>query len=162
MSTSSTGTPVPAGTPAGPVQVDPRGLRFGAAVTSVVVAAALLTVTPAREVALVLTGVQAVVFAIGAFLGVRHSPYGRVFARFVRPRLGAPTELEDARPPQFAQAVGLVFAVVALVALAADAAAVALVALAFALVAALLNAVVGFCLGCEMYLLIRRATAGTA
>ena len=144
------------------VQVDPRGLRFGAAVTSVVLAAALLCVSPAREVALVLTGVQAVVFAIGAFLGVRHSPYGRVFARFVRPRIGAPAELEDSRPPQFAQAVGLVFALVALVALAVDAPVVALAALALALVAALLNAAAGFCLGCEMYLLIRRATARPA
>ncbi|GAA1735852.1 DUF4395 domain-containing protein [Aeromicrobium alkaliterrae] len=162
MSTSPTGTPVPAAGPSAPAQVDPRGLRFGAAVTSVVLAAALLTVSPAREVALVLVGVQTVVFAIGAFLGVRHSPYGRVFARFVRPRLGAPDELEDARPPQFAQAVGLGFAVVALVALAAGAPVVALVALAFALVAALLNAVVGFCLGCEIYLLARRASTRPA
>ncbi len=146
-------------TPAG---VDPRGLRFGAAVTSVVVAAALLTASPVREVALVLTAVQAVVFAIAAFLGVRHSPYGRVYARFVRPRLDPPAELEDPRPPQFAQAVGLAFVVVALVALAADLQVLALVALALALVAALLNAVVGFCLGCELYLLLRRATAPAA
>lgn len=159
MSTSSTATSAPADAPA---QVDPRGLRFGAAVTAVVVAAALLAVEPAREVALVLTAVQAVVFAIGAFLGVRHSPYGRVFGRLVRPRLAPPAELEDARPPQFAQAVGLVFASVALVALALDAQAVALAALALALVAALLNAVVGLCLGCEMYLLVRRAAATAA
>lgn len=156
MTTSTTGTSRPAGVPA---QVDPRGLRFGAAITSLVIAAALLAVEPAREVALVLTAVQTVVFAIAAFLGVRHSPYGRIFGRFVRPRLAPPSELEDARPPQFAQAVGLTFAVVALAALALDLQVVALVALAFALVAALLNAVVGLCLGCEMYLLIRRATA---
>lgn len=156
MSTSSLTTSAPSEAPA---QVDPRGLRFAAALTSVVIAAALLTVEPVREAAIVLTAVQAVVFAIGAFLGVRHSPYGRLFGRLVRPRLAPPTELEDARPPRFAQAVGLVFTTVALVALALDAQVVALVALAFALVAALLNAAIGFCLGCEMYLLIRRATS---
>ncbi len=159
MTTSSTATSAPAGVPA---QVDPRGLRFGAALTSVVVAAALVTVAPAREVAIVLTAVQTVVFAIAAFLGVRHSPYGRIFGRLVRPRLAPPTELEDPRPPRFAQAVGLVFASVALVALALDVQALALVALALALVAALLNAVVGLCLGCEMYLLVRRVAAPAA
>ncbi|MEG9226966.1 DUF4395 domain-containing protein [Aeromicrobium sp. Sec7.5] len=159
MSTSSIATSTPVGAP---TQVDPRGLRFGAALTSLVVAAALLTVSPAREVAIVLTAAQTVVFAIGAFLGVRHSPYGRIFGRVVRPRIGPPAELEDARPPRFAQAVGLVFAVVALAALALDLQVLALVALAFALVAALLNAVVGLCLGCEMYLLVRRATAPAA
>lgn len=156
MSTSSTTTSTPSGAPA---QVDPRGLRFAAALTSVVVAAALLTVEPAREVAIVLTAVQTLVFATAAFLGVRHSPYGQIFGRLVRPRLGPPAELEDARPPRFAQAVGLVFTAVALVALALGGQVVALVALAFALVAALLNAVVGFCLGCEMYLLVRRVAA---
>ena len=161
MTTSSTAaaTSAPASAPA---QVDPRGLRFAAALTSVVVAAALVTVEPAREVAIVLTAVQTVVFAIAAFLGVRHSPYGRIFGRLVRPRLAPPAELEDARPPRFAQAVGLVFASVALVALALDLPVLALVALAFALVAALLNAVVGLCLGCEMYLLVRRVAAPAA
>ncbi|MCK5891415.1 MAG: DUF4395 domain-containing protein [Aeromicrobium sp.] len=155
----STSTSTPAGVSA---QVDPRGLRFAAALTSLVLAAALLSVEPAREIALVLTAAQAVVFAIGAFLGVRHSPYGRFFGRVVRPRLAAPTELEDARPPQFAQAVGLAFATVALVGLALDLPVLALVALALALVAALLNAAVGFCLGCEMYLLVRRVAAPAA
>ena len=156
MSTSSLTTSAPSEVMA---QVDPRGLRFAAALTSVVVAAALVTAEPVREAAIVLTAAQAVVFAVGAFLGVRHSPYGRLFGRFVRPRLAPPTELEDARPPRFAQAVGLVFTAVALVALALDAQVVALVALAFALVAALLNAAIGFCLGCEMYLLVRRVAA---
>ncbi len=155
MSTPTLETPAVA-------QVDPRGLRFGAAVTAVVIAAALVSVESWPAVALVLTAVQAVVFAIGAFLGVRHSPYGRVFARFVRPRLSPPVELEDARPPQFAQVVGLVFAVVALTGLALEAAVVAYVALAFALVAALLNAAIGLCLGCELYLLIRRVAPAAA
>ncbi|MFT4187093.1 MAG: DUF4395 domain-containing protein [Aeromicrobium sp.] len=140
--------------PAG--QVDPRGLRFAAAITAAVLAVAVATLTALPEVAVTLTAVQAVVFALGAFLGVRYSPYARLFARFVRPRLGAPAELEDARPPRFAQTVGLAFTVVALIAAAAGGEVVALVALAAAFVAALLNAATGFCLGCEMYLLARR------
>ena len=55
--------------------------------------------------------------------------------------------------------MGLGFTVVALVAYAAGGVVVAQTAIGFALVAALLNAVFRFCLGCEMYLLFRRATS---
>lgn len=156
MSTTHSVQPGP--TAAAP-QVDPRGLRFGAWITSGVLVASLLTVEAARPLAIALVAAQAAIFAVGAFLGVRYSPYGRIFARFVRPRLAPPTELEDARPPQFAQLVGFGFAAVALVALLTSSTTVASVALGFALVAALLNAAVGLCLGCEMYLLGRRLTA---
>ena len=74
----------------------------------------------------------------------------------VRPRLAAPAHLEDPQPPRFAQAVGLVFAVVGLVGYLSGATLVGAIATGFALAAALLNAVFGFCLGCEIYLLIRR------
>ena len=142
-----------------PTQVDPRGLRFAAALTAVVLA--LVLVTP-RPVGVALLAVQAVVFAVGALVDLRLSPWSQLYARLVRPRLGPPAETEDARPPRFAQAVGLVFAVVGLLGFALGAPLVGLVATGFALVAALLNAVVGFCLGCEMYLLLRRlAPAGT-
>jgi len=131
-------------------QIDPRGPRVAAAVTSVVLAAALLSPPP---LAIVLIALQTVVFAVGAGLGVQHTPYAWVFRKLVRPRLGPPAELEDAAPPRFAQAVGLVFTTVALVGFLAGATIVGLVATGFALVAALLNAVLGLCLGCEMYLL---------
>jgi Domain of unknown function (DUF4395) len=133
--------------------VDPRGVRFGAAVTSVVLAAVLVTESGW------LLGAQAAVFAIGAIAGVRRSPYSLLYAAAVRPRLGPPSQREDARPPQFAQAVGLAFAVVGLLGFALDAVVLGLVATGLALAAALLNAATGFCLGCEMYLLIRRITA---
>ncbi len=74
----------------------------------------------------------------------------------MRPRLAAPAHLEDPQPPRFAQGVGLVFAVVGLVGYLSGAPLVGAIATGFALAAALLNAVFGFCLGCEMYLLIRR------
>jgi hypothetical protein len=143
-----------------PTQVDPRGLRVVAGITAVVLAAVL--VIPSEPVRIALLSVQVVVFAVSALVGTTASPYAMFYAKVIRPRLAPPVELEDARPPRFAQAVGLAFAAVALAALLAGATTVALVATGFALVAALLNAVVGLCLGCELYLVLRRfAPAGT-
>ena len=100
--------------------------------------------------------VQALLFAVAAGLGVQHTPHAWVFRTRIRPRLGPPAALEDPAPPRFAQAVGLGFALVGVVAFLAGATLLGVVATGFALVAALLNAVFGLCLGCEMYLLIRR------
>ncbi len=136
-----------------PTQVDPRGPRFGAAVTAVVLAAALV-LGPILGLPLLI--IQTVAFGAGSFLGLRYQPYGWVFRRFVRPRLGAPAELEDERPPRFAQSVGFVFAVVALIGAFAGSPVTFYIATAFALIAATLNAVFDFCLGCELYLLGRR------
>lgn len=138
-----------------PTQVDPRGLRFGAAITSAVLAISL--VTPVK-VAVVLLALQAIVFALGAFGSLQRAPYGLLFAKFVRPRLGAPAETEDARPPRFAQLVGVGFVVIALAGFLSGAVFIGYVATAFALISALLNASVGLCLGCEMYLAFRRFT----
>lgn len=140
--------------PVSPARVDPRGPRFGAAVTTVVLAAALLLV--GSPIGLVVLGWQTLVFALGALVGLQAQPYSWLFRTFVRPRLAPPTELEDARPPRFAQTVGLVFALVALVASIAGADVVATVAIALALLAAFLNAAFSFCLGCEMYLFLVR------
>lgn len=135
-------------------QVDPRGPRFGGAVTTVVLALALIFM--GTTLGTVLIAWQTLVFALGAIVGLQAQPYGIVFRRLVRPRLAPPAELEDAAPPRFAQAVGLVFLVVALIAVLLGSTVVATVAVAFALAAAFLNAAFGFCLGCEMYLLGRR------
>lgn len=135
--------------------IDPRGPRFGAAITSVVLAATILA-GPASAAALVLLALQTVVFALGSLVGLGAQPYGIVYKRFVRPRLGAPAELEDPRPPRFAQTVGLVFAVAGLLGLALHVSVLFYVAVGFALVAALLNAIFNLCLGCEVYLLGRR------
>jgi hypothetical protein len=139
--------------------IDPRGPQFTATLTAVVLILALVTPTPAS---IALTAVQAVLFLVGARRGVQHTPHAWLFRTLVRPRLAPPADLEDPRPPRFAQAVGLTFMVVALVAFAlipaagGTAHAVALVALGLALVAAVLNAVFRFCLGCELYLMIKR------
>lgn len=130
--------------------VDPRGLRFAATLTALVLALVLVTGNGW------LLAAQALVFALGA---VDQPPYGLVFRRFVRPRLGPPAELEDARPPRFAQVVGLVFAVTGVVGFAFGNGVVVLAAAAAALIAAFLNAAFGICLGCELYLLFRRTSS---
>lgn len=140
-------------------RIDPRGPRFVAGLTVIVVAAALLA-PPA--VGLALASVQAVLFAIGAAGGVQATPQSWLFRTFVRPRLGAPTELEDAAPPRFAQTVGLVFLVVAVLGFVTGATLLAQIALGFALAAAILNSVFGFCLGCEVYLLLKRFSPSPA
>jgi len=135
------------------VGIDPRGPQFSAAITAVVLAVVLFLPSPWAGV---LTAVQAVLFAIGASRGVQHTPHAWAFRTFVRPRLSAPDELEDPAPPRFAQAVGLAFTLVALLGFVTGLTLLGQVAIGFALVAALLNAVFRFCLGCEMYLLIKR------
>ena len=134
--------------------IDPRGPRVVAWITSVVLAAVLLlSGTPTVE-GLVLAG-QAVVFALGSR---GRSPYQLVFRRFVRPRLAPPTELEAGAPTRFAQLVGLAFAIGGAVSFLSGAVTAGLVFTGFALVAALLNAAIGLCLGCELYLIAKRFT----
>jgi hypothetical protein len=137
--------------------IDPRGPQVAAALTSVVLVAVLLLAPHPAGVALL--ALQAAVFAIGATQGVQHTPYSWIFRTLVRPRLAPPADLEDPAPPRFAQAVGLVFALVGLTGFVTGLDLLGQVATAFALVAALLNAVFRFCLGCEMYLLFKRITA---
>jgi hypothetical protein len=137
-----------------PATIDPRGPRFGAAITAVVLAVTLI-LGPGIP-ALVLLVIQTLAFAAGSLIGVHAQPYGIVYRILVRPRLSAPKDLEDSRPPRFAQSVGLVFALAGLTGLLLTVPVLFYVAIAFALVAALLNSVFDFCLGCEMYLLGRR------
>ena len=142
-----------------PTQVDPRGLRVSAGITAGVLALVLVTPGPVSGI---LLAIQVTVFALSALLSLQISPYSVFFAKVVRPRIGPPAELEDARPPRFAQLVGLVFTGAALVAFLSGATTVGYVATVFALVAALLNASVGLCLGCEVYLALRRFTPARA
>ncbi|OXM70311.1 DUF4395 domain-containing protein [Amycolatopsis vastitatis] len=141
--------------PAGPA-VDPRGPRFAAILTTIVLAVVLVTEWWP------LLALQTVVFAIGAFVGLKPAPYSIVYRALLAPRLGPTDEREDAAPLRFAQAVGFVFALVGTVGFALDVPSLGIVATAFALFAAFLNAAFGFCLGCEMYLLIKRFTPARA
>ncbi len=136
------------------MEIDPRGPRFAALVTTVVLVVVLITGSGW------LLAAQAVVFATGAAFGLRYSPYGLLYRWLIRPRLGPPGELEAEAPPRFAQAVGVVFAVAGVAGYAAGVTWLGAAATALALVAAFLNGAFGFCLGCEMYLLIRRIRPG--
>ncbi|MFF4952937.1 DUF4395 domain-containing protein [Streptomyces chattanoogensis] len=137
-------------------RIDVRGPRFGAALTTVVLAAVLITGSGP------LLAVQALVFAVGAAAGVQHSPYAWLFKAAVRPRLSPPTEFEAGAPPRFAQSVGLFFALVGLAGYFLGPQWLGLAATGCALAAAFLNAAFGYCLGCEMYLLLRRTVGRTA
>ena len=139
--------------------IDPRGPQFTAAVTAVVLVVVLVTAPSA--LATVLLAAQTALFALGAARGVQRTPTAWLFRTLVRPRLEAPDELEDPAPPRFAQTVGLAFGVLGLVGFLTGLDTLGLIAVGFALVAALLNAVFRFCLGCEMYLLLKRATTTT-
>ncbi|HKA67888.1 MAG TPA: DUF4395 domain-containing protein [Actinomycetes bacterium] len=133
--------------------IDPRGQRFAAALTSLVLAVALVINSGW------LIAAQAAVFAIGVLAGPHRSPYALLYRALVRPRIGPPAELESAAPPRFAQGVGLGFALLGATGYLAGWTVLGTVATGFALGAAFLNAAVGLCLGCEVYLLGRRALA---
>lgn len=142
-------------TPAG---IDPRGPRFGAAITSVLL---LITVFLSLDAAtagwayLLLVAITAL-FAIGAIFGNSKHPYGLIFKAFVRPKLAAPKHLEDPRPPKFAQLVGLIVASAGLILVALGVPYGVAGAAAAAFVAAFLNAAFDFCLGCQIYVGLQR------
>ena len=132
------------------IEIDARGPRFSAALTTVVLAPALVTGW------VWLATFQAVVFAIGAIKGPQFTPYAFIYRTLIKPRLKSPLRTEDVRPPQFAQSIGLLFALVALAGDATGTPLVFTVAVAAALAAAFLNAAFDFCLGCQVYLLLAR------
>jgi Domain of unknown function (DUF4395) len=137
-------------------EVDVRGPRFAAWVTSVVLVVTLLVSAISPATASVILALQAVVFAITALRGPRHSPYGLIFAKLIVPRLGPVTEREPVAPLKFAQLVGFVFAVIGVVGFATGLTVLGEIAAAFALIAAFLNASFGICLGCHLYPLAAR------
>ena len=132
------------------IQIDARGPRFSAALTTIVLALALVTGW------VWLATFQAVVFAIGAIRGPQFTPYAFIYRSLIKPRLKSPLRTEDVRPPKFAQSIGLAFALVAIVGAATGTSVVFSVAVATALAAAFLNAAFDFCLGCQVYLILAR------
>jgi len=137
-----------------PDQVDVRGPRFAAWITTAVLVLTLLVSGVNSPAAAVILGAQSVVFAIGASAGPRRHPYGRVFAKLVAPRLSPVREREPVPPLKFAQLVGLIFAAPAAIGFGTGAALFGVALTAAALVAAFLNAAFGICLGCQLYPLV--------
>lgn len=141
-----------------PAGIDPRGPRFTAGITAVLLLVdAVLGFGGAELAAWVLLAAITALFAWGAFAGVRRHPFGVLFKRLVRPRLSPPDELEDPRPPTFAQGVGFAVALVGVVLGAVGLPIAVPIAASVAFVAAFLNAAFGYCLGCQIYLLLVRA-----
>jgi hypothetical protein len=134
------------------VLIDARGPRYSAAITSVVLALALIT-----ESSYVI-GFQFAVFLSAVLFGLRRSIYGFIHRGLIQPRLSGPVPSEDQRAPRFAQLIGALFAFVALLGGITGNSAVFLIATSFALGAAFLNAAFGFCLGCQIYLILVRLT----
>lgn len=175
-----------------PAGIDPRGPRFAATITTVLLLVAtflgLIGISTARtfgwfayqplasatlgsdtwavrsatlaqralDPGFLLTVVIALLFLWGV-LSPRTAPWGVLFRRLVRPRLAPPTELEDPRPPRFAQGVGLFVVTLGLLLHLAGVPWALPIATAAAFIAAFLNAAFSFCLGCQIYLLLQRA-----
>jgi hypothetical protein len=135
------------------IYIDARGPRFGAVITTTVLAIAL--VTQNKWVLLA----QGLIFAIGALRGPQFTPYGLIFKTLIKPRLSQPGPTEDVRPPKFAQSVGFLFALVGLIGAFTGVDLLFTIAVGAALGAAFLNAAFNYCLGCEMYLLGLRLTS---
>ncbi|ARJ05539.1 membrane protein [Cnuibacter physcomitrellae] len=152
---------------AAPAGIDPRGPRFGAAITAVLllVVVGLSVSTPVAgpaSAAWWLLAALAVLFGWGALAGIARHPWGLLFRTLVRPRLAPPADLEDPRPPTFAQGVGLAVTGIAVVLGLFSVPFAVTIGAALAFVAAFLNAVFGFCIGCQLYLLLVRARAPRA
>jgi hypothetical protein len=127
--------------------IDPRGHRFGAGVSAIIlIVAAVIGMPWLVAIALLSIGVSA------AF-GLRYSVYGAVWRWIVRTAGLGKVEPEHEYPPRFAQVLGSIALTLALVAFAVGATTIGWVfALGVAGLQALL-AVTGYCLGCRLYFL---------
>ena len=174
--------------PTAPAGIDPRGPRFAASITALLLAVAVilgltgLSTSQGTDFGFVAGKGPFVSWAVGsaslaervadpAFLlllviallfvwGVawpRTAPWGVLFRRVIRPRLKPPTDLEDPRPPRFAQGVGLFVVTIGLVLHLLGVPWALPISAAAAFIAAFLNAVFGLCLGCQLYLVLQRA-----
>ncbi len=126
--------------------IDARGPRYTAAITTLVLSAALVTESN------LIIGFQFAAFLTAVLFGLRKSLYGYVYRNLIQPKLSGPVPSENEAAPRFAQLIGALFAATALLGGITGNSAVFFVATSFALAAAFLNAAFGFCLGCKLYL----------
>ena len=133
------------------VLIDARGPRYSAGITTLVLSLALITES------VYVIGFQFAVFLSAVLFGLRKSIYGFIYRGLIQPRLKGQVPSEDQRAPRFAQFIGALFAFVALLGGVSGNSTVFLIATSFALGAAFLNAAFGFCLGCQIYLILVRS-----
>ena len=135
-----------------PELIDPRGPRVTASITLIVLISAFLTHST------ILVVIQLIQLTIGGFVSPKKAPYGLIYRKLVQPRLGGSFIGEDIRGPQFAQKVGFLFAALATIGAFTKVDLLFTIPVVFAIIAAFLNAVFDYCLGCQIYLLLQRAT----
>jgi hypothetical protein len=144
-----------------PSKIDPRGPRFGATITSVLTLIVLYFALEEStySVAVWIVAIMTSFFAIGASLGTARHPYGLIFKSLVRPLLPAPKELEDARPPKFAQLIGFVISSAGLVfgLLGPDFQLGLIITVSATFFAAFLNSAFNYCVGCQIWLALARS-----
>ncbi|MCU0477268.1 MAG: DUF4395 domain-containing protein [Chloroflexi bacterium] len=129
-------------------QIDPRGQRFGAGVSAVVLAIAILLALPWLAV---LVGLN---LAISAAFGTRLFLPGRAWPAVRRAlRLAPPAELEHEYPPRFAQALGATFIGLAAIAFLVGATPVGWLLVGAVAALQVLLATTGICVGCRLYVL---------
>jgi hypothetical protein len=142
-------------------KIDPRGPRFGATITSVLTLVVLYFALEEStySAAVWLVAIMTAFFAIGASLGTAKHPYGLIFKTLVRPLLPAPKELEDSRPPKFAQLIGFVISSAGLIfgLLGPDFQLGLIITVSATFFAAFLNAAFNYCVGCQIWLALARS-----
>lgn len=139
-------------------QLDPRGPRFGAGISSILMLVVIyLSLDSATEqLAFWVMGFAVVMFTFGSLLGPARHPYSYLYKYTLRKFLKAPAYLEPATPVHFAQVIGLIITGTGL-ALGLLGVPYALpIAAALAFIAAFVNAVFAYCIGCQMYLGLKR------
>jgi hypothetical protein len=127
--------------------IDPRGHRFGAGVSAILLIVAFLTGTPW------LVAVAFLSIGVSAAFGLKYSIYGVIWRRIAKAAKLGPVEPEHEYPPRFAQVLGSVALILSLIAFGLGATTLGWVfALAVAGLQSLL-ALTGYCLGCRLYFL---------
>ncbi len=117
--------------------------------------AAIATITGAAYVFQLrpLVGLAFLILAVSVAGGPRWAPLSRLYVSWVRPRLLRPgqIEVEDARPPRFAQTLGMIFLGLALLAFVAGWPILGWVFTLLVTALAALAAATRICVGCLIY-----------
>jgi hypothetical protein len=128
-------------------QIDPRGQRFGAGVSAIVLAVAFVLDVPWLAV---LVGID---LALSSAFGTRWFLPGRPWPFIRRVLKLGPVELEHEYPPRFAQALGATFLGLATIAFVLGVPVLGWLLTAAVAALQTLLAVTGICVGCRLYFL---------
>ena len=138
-------TPSP---PTGGPLIDPRGHRFGAALSVIVLLASFVLGAP------VLVAAVALALGVSAAFGTRYSVLGRPWPLVRRAlRIGPPAAPESEYPPRFAQALGAIGLAIGGLLFALGATPWAWLPVAGVAALQTLLAATGYCVGCRLYFL---------